>query len=46
LVATEMESVSAASEEQSASAAEIADASTALAELAQSLQNSLQKFKF
>ena len=46
LVATEMESVSAASEEQSASASEIADASTALAELAQSLQNSLQKFKF
>jgi len=45
-VAEEMESVSAASQEQSASAGEIASASGALAQLAQDLQNSLQKFKF
>ena len=45
-VSQEMESVSAASEEQSASATEIASASHSLAELAQELQNSLQKFQF
>ena len=45
-VAGEMQNVSAVSEEQSASAAEIASASDSLAELAQNLQNSLQKFKF
>ena len=45
-VAEEMESVSAASEEQSASAGEIASASKALAELAQTLQNSLHKFQY
>ena len=41
-----MESVSAASEEQSASAGEIASASQALAELAQNLQDSLHKFQY
>jgi methyl-accepting chemotaxis protein len=41
-----MENVSAASEEQSASASEIADASNSLAKLAQDLQNSLNKFRF
>ena len=45
-VAGEMQNVSAISEEQSASAAEIASASDSLAELAQNLQNSLKKFKF
>ncbi len=45
-VAGEMQNVSAVSEEQSASAAEIASASDSLAELAQNLQNSLKKFKF
>lgn len=45
-VSGEMENVSAASEEQSASASEIASASNSLSELAQGLQNSLNKFKF
>ena len=45
-VVNEMESVSAASEEQSASAGEIATASDSLAQLAQELSESLQKFKY
>ena len=45
-VADEMQSVSAATEEQSASAEEIASASDALAKLAQDVQTVLRKFKF
>jgi len=45
-VANEMQTVSAATEEQSASASEIADASHALSQLAADLQNSLKKFRF
>ena len=45
-VVNEMESVSAASEEQSASAGEIATASDSLAQLAQDLSESLQRFKY
>jgi len=45
-VADEMQSVSAATEEQSASAEEIASASDALAKLAQDVQTGLRKFKF
>ena len=45
-VSTEMESVSAASQQQSASAEEIASASDALANLAQDLQTSLQRFQY
>lgn len=45
-VAMEMESVSAATEEQSASSAEIATASDSLAKLAQELQGSLDRFRF
>ena len=45
-VADEMQTVSAASEEQSASASEIATASEALAHLAGQLQETLQKFQF
>lgn len=45
-VADEMQTVSAASEEQSASASEIATASEALAHLAAQLQETLQNFKF
>ena len=45
-VVNEMESVSAASEEQSASAGEIATASNALAQLAQKLSESLHKFRY
>ncbi|WP_269318762.1 hypothetical protein [Anaerovibrio lipolyticus] len=41
-----MQSVSAATEEQSASAEEIASASDALAKLAQDVQTVLRKFKF
>ncbi len=46
LVSNEMQTVSAATEEQAASATEIADASEALSRLAADLQNSLQKFRF
>jgi methyl-accepting chemotaxis protein len=42
----EMQSVSAATEEQSASMEEISSASRALAEIAQTLQNELSRFKF
>ncbi len=45
-VADEMQNVSAVSEEQSASAAEIASASDSLAKLAQELQDTLRQFKF
>ena len=45
-VAEEMQNVSAATEEQSASAEEIASASDALAKLASEQQASLQRFKF
>ena len=45
-VAEEMQSGSAAAEEQSASAEEIASASDSLAKLAQELQDSVQSFKF
>ena len=45
-VASEMQSVSALSEEQSAAASEIASASDSLARLAQELQVSLQAFEF
>ncbi|MCI6101369.1 MAG: methyl-accepting chemotaxis protein [Selenomonas sp.] len=45
-VVNEMESVSAASEQQSASAGEIATASESLAQLAQKLSESLQKFQY
>lgn len=45
-VSDEMQNVSAVSEEQSASAAEIASASDSLAKLAQELQDTLRKFKF
>ena len=45
-VASEMQSVSAVTEEQSAAASEIASASDSLARLAQELQTSLQRFKF
>ena len=45
-VVDEMQSVSAATEEQSASAEEIASASDALAKLAQDVQTVLRKFKF
>ena len=41
-----MESVSAASEQQSASAGEIATASESLAQLAQKLSESLHKFQY
>ena len=41
-----MENVSAATEEQSASAGEIATASESLSKLAQELTNSLQKFQY
>ena len=45
-VVNEMESVSAASEQQSASAGEIATASNSLAQLAQKLSESLHKFQY
>ena len=45
-VVNEMESVSAASEQQSASAGEIATASDSLAQLAQKLSESLYKFQY
>ncbi|WP_462333109.1 methyl-accepting chemotaxis protein [Schwartzia sp. (in: firmicutes)] len=45
-VSDEMQNVSAIAEEQSASAGEIASASGSLSELAQDLQNSLQRFRF
>ena len=45
-VSDEMQNVSAVSEEQSASANEIASASDSLARLAQDQQNELRKFKF
>ena len=45
-VGEEMQSVSAATEEQSASAEEIASASDALAKLAQEMQLSLRKFQY
>ena len=45
-VVNEMESVSAASEQQSASAGEIATASDSLAQLAQKLSESLHKFQY
>ena len=45
-VAEEMQSVSAATEQQSASAQEIASASDALAKLAQEMQLSLRKFQY
>ena len=44
-VASEAETVSAATEEETASMLEIADASRKLAEQAQDLQNSLAQFK-
>ena len=44
-VAKESETVSAASEEQTATMHEIADASRSLAEMAQNLQNVIEKFK-
>ena len=44
-VARESETVSAASEEQTATMHEIADASRSLAQMAQEMQNSLSKFK-
>ena len=45
-VEDEMQNVSAVSEEQSASASEIASASDSLAKLAQELQDTLRQFKF
>lgn len=45
-VSNEMQTVSAATEEQSASAAEIATASNSLSKLATDLQVSLNQFKF
>ena len=45
-VVEEMQSVSAATEEQSASAEEIASASDALAKLAEEMQGSLKSFQY
>ena len=45
-VADNMQSISAATEQQSASAQEVASASDALARQAQEVQENLQKFQF